>query len=574
MKKIKTKKYLVIGNVATGYDMNILNILSNVAKHHDAQVIHTGDICTNQEKLMYERRVRKIRTFEINMQKNIESKENQLRVDISRQYELIEKYEAELEYSEESGESDAKIGKWTNKIAKCEEAIERKEAKLEEYSQKQLLKQDTLNCEIEALVLAGKHRVDDLIKVFPNIKFVANIEQYLESPPKKHVGSSFDIGSHLVIQSVNANGKKISTQPITDRAYKYLKKLKKSAIVPHAIPALRSYEKPSKKKLDAVTAWNFYTTGSLYFEGEANRPSEYYKANTLPSALLVSFDRKNDEFHASRLHFDFIKSGKKGMLGVLLDSQFYTQKSVIDVGGKNTAAGLTDSHAPWHDERSLACYIGLAELSKAETVIHLGDAADWTSISNHLKSNLREKEGLRFLEDIKAFGAFMRRMGSATKYIKEKILVDANHEYWIKRYIDEKPELIGICDQETIYAQEIPDWEYHIPANGQDYTRYYGDLALRHGDKESVMKAAKMFDKYIGGHFHQHNEILRVGSCGASCKLNPGYLRGNITGWQDCIFSVTRYKGVSSFDIKTVLGNDKVARFSYQGEVYEVKVDK
>lgn len=572
MKKIKTKKYLVIGNVATGYDTNILNILANTASHHNAQVIHTGDICTYHEKLMYERRVNKIRTFEKNLQKSIESKSDQLQIDIDRQYELKNEYQVELDYSIENEESDAKIGKWRNKIAKCEDNIANKEAKLEEFSQKQLLKKKTQEAEIESLVLAGKQRVDDLIKVFPNIKFVANIEQYLESPPENHVGSSFDVGSHLVIQSVNANGKKISTQPITDRAYKYLKKLKKSAIVPHAIPALRSYEKPSKKNPDSVTAWNFYTTGSLYFEGEANRPSEYYKASTLPSALLVSYDAKNDEFHASRLHFDYVASGKKGMLGILLDSQFYTQKSVINVGGKNTAAGLTDSHAPWHDERSLACYIGLAELSKAETVIHLGDAADWTSISNHLKSNLREKEGLRFLEDIKAFGDFMRRMGSATKHIKEKILVDANHEYWIKRYIDEKPELIGICDQETIYAQEIPDWEYHIPSNGQDYTRYYGDLALRHGDKESVAKAAKMFDKYIGGHFHQHNEILRVGSCGASCKLHPGYLRGNITGWADCIFSVTKYNGVSAFDIKSVLGDDKAARFNWQGEVYEVKV--
>jgi len=72
-KVAKPRACLVIGNVQLGFDEGILKTLSNYAKAHDAQVYHLGGICSDVEKIMHERRVFKVRTFEKNYNQKVDS---------------------------------------------------------------------------------------------------------------------------------------------------------------------------------------------------------------------------------------------------------------------------------------------------------------------------------------------------------------------------------------------------------------------------------------------------------------------------------------------------------------------
>ena len=601
---------MIIGNVHLGTDDDILSSLAVMAEETKAQVIHTGNICTYTEKQMYERRINKLRTFESIGQerhqlkvdtlkrtiyalesdisdpkdskkeaKKIDSKIKKLQKDLhkfsKRRKNTKESYDAATKAKvdskkEELSKLKAELRKYQSDIDKNVRLLEKRDSlfnKLDLVVETNEAKREQMVSEARILATAEASRIEKLKRYFPNIKFVCNEEQRIKDHDEI-IGDHLMLSKYLDVQSVNANGDRVTSQPITDRAFRYLKQQKRSVIMPHPSPALRSYEREGLNE-----AWNMYTTGSLISAGDPKRPSEFYKATHMPSALLVLIDPRTGEYHASRLHFDSIRCdfGHKQRPAILHDGMVYTGGGVVEVASRDCAVYSTDDHAPWEHTGVLAVTRSLIELHKAETFINGGDAADWTSLCPHNKNKPRAAENLRFNEDKKAFERLLKAQGESD-LLKKRVLIDANHEFWLERYVDEHPEMEGIVDQKSVYNELIPNWEFHIPKNGEDYTYYFGDLAIRHGHKESISKAATLFTKYLGGHFHSHNEYLRCGSSGAGCRLGPSYLAGNLTKWQNCSTTITRYKGKTAFDIKSVLHDKKknVSRFSYRGDIYEV----
>lgn len=611
MRTRKSSSFLIMGNIHLGYDSDILGGLSTIAEEYKANVIHTGNICTYNEKAMYERRVHKLRTFE-----SIESERNSMT--IASTSSEIEKIDSDLSSRGDAGKDFKKVQTKVKNIEKriSGYASKKKNAK-DPYSPSVKVKVDKLKSELKVLkselsvskssyddqvkLLAKRDnlfnkidtlqeldadkrkqmkdeiaiiekaessRIDNLKKYFPNIQFVANFEQCIGSHPEVTLGKKIALSKYIDVQSVNANGDKVSSNPITNRAFNYLKKQKKSVIMPHPVPALRSYERQGLNE-----AWNMYTTGCLFNADDPNRPSEFYKANYMPSALLVIVDDETGEFHCRRLHFDWTtcEFTRKKKATIIEDGMAHTSAGTIELEGSSTAVYATDTHAPYEHRGVLGSTMALAELAEAETFIHGGDLNDWESVCPHNKGKRLSQENLRFIDDKAAFGRLTNAYRSMPS-VKRWVLIDSNHEYWCDRHVDEHAELKGIVDQEAIFSELIPDWEYHIAVNGEDYTFSFGDLSIRHGHKESLAKASQVFHKYLGGHFHSHNEFLRHGSSGAGAMLGPKYLAGNISKWQNCIVSITTYKGKTSFDIKSVL-HDKarnVSRFCWRGDIYEV----
>lgn len=614
MKQRKSKNYLVIGNVHLGTSDDILKTLSVLAKEYNAQVIHTGNICTYTEKAMHDRRIHKLRTFENIGQEKLQAKLTKIDTEakhISKDLKdltplekvvktlaaQIRKINAELTKfaKNKRNHKDSYDAKTREKIQKKKEELAALKKELKANSldlnknlrllerrdtllgKKDLMedlnesKREQLLEEIELLTTAEAARVQKLKAIFPNIQLIANDEQKI-SDYKEIIGDSLTLSKYLDIESVNANGDRVTSTPITDKSFRYLKQKHKSTIMPHPAPSLRSYERAGLNE-----AWNMYTTGCLFDVSEAKRPSEFYKATYMPSALLVTVDDENGEFHASRLHIDRLRCdfAKKVKPVILQDGRCFSPGGIVEVSGSDRAVYSTDDHAPHEHTGVLGVVRALQSLSKAETFINGGDAGDWTSLCPHNKNKPRSAENLRFHEDKAAVKRMMEAQGES-KYLTSKVLIDANHEYWLERYVDENPAMEGMVDQPTVYAEIIPDWEYHISKNGEDYTYYFGDIAIRHGHKESLPKATKMFTKYLAGHFHSHNEYLRCASAGAGAKLGPKYLEGNLTKWQNCSTTLTRYKGVTAFEVKSILHTDSksVSRFSWQGKIYEVKWHK
>ena len=132
-----------------------------------------------------------------------------------------------------------------------------------------------------------------------------------------------------------------------------------------------------------------------------------------------------------------------------------------------------------------------------------------------------------------------------------------------------------MLDWETLAKDprfSFKDWDVWIRKAGENRVLRWGDLVIRHGDKENLVAAAKKFGKYLGGHHHKRLEFLRTIFIGPLCGLGPAYLSQSITAWQLQFANLTRFNGVTSVSVKTVLYSErhKVARFSYRDKIYEV----
>lgn len=535
-KLAKPRACLVIGNIQLGFDESILKTLSVVAEEYQAEVFHLGNVCTDDEKRMYERRINKIRTFE----KAKEEQETKLHKAIARAKYLedVEKLNAQLRNHDIRSEQEAK----------------------------------RLKKEVDILVDAEKYRVEVLLKWFPSLKFIANKEQYLikNHIKKQLIGGELELSKHITLRSVSANGSKTSNQPITDRAFHYLKTLKSSAIVPHPTPALRSYHREGLNK-----AWNMYTTGCLFNQDAPNRPSEFFKAVHRPSALLVFIDKESGEFHDRRLNFDTVPClfGKRPKPAILEDGRVFTGGGYWEVEGANMAVYSTDDHAPFEHRGVLAATRTLVYLTKAETFINGGDAADWHSLCPHNEGKPLYAEGLRFVDDEKAFTRLLNAQADAP-WVKTRRLIHANHENWKQRMVARFPFLMGFMDPETVYRRAIPDWDWFVPKGGSDFTYKFMDIPVHHGDKVLKLSTAlKVYgEKSIKGHDHSREELLGAASCGAAAGLGPAFLEGSITKWQNCNATFTGYSGVARYSIKSILHDErkKVSRFCYRGDIYEV----
>lgn len=537
-KLAKPRACLVIGNVQLGFDEGILKTLSNYAKAHNAEVFHLGGICSDVEKIMFERRTMKIRTFEKNYTQKVDT---------------FDKAAARFEKKNDVSKYNQVVGEW------------------QRVEQRAAAEAKRLQAELNSLVDAEALRVNKLIQYFPGVKFIINKEQFLV---EKHlagrsIGPSLKLSKYFALHSIMANGPKVATQPITDRAFAYMKTLKTSMIVPHPTPALRSFNREGINN-----SWEIMTTGGLAYCDEANRPSDFHRAVNAPAAMAVFIDQKNGEYHSKRLSFDVVscKIGKIPRPAIIDDGRVFTSASTWEVGPEDRASLTTDLHAPFAHRGVIACSRTLTEIHKAETFIDNGDMVDFISLCPHNASAPLHAENLRFSEDEQAFKLISSALTDNPR-IKEKVLIDSNHHEWCERMVAKLPFLKGIIDLESIYKRVIPDWKAHIVKAGADYTYYFGDLALRHGhgNKGSLAAASKIWIKVILGHWHTKNEMGRAGTVGAGAMLGPAYLQGDITAWTSCIASISRAQGKSAFNTKAILHSEgrKVSRFEYRGEIYE-----
>lgn len=567
MSKVRpSSNYLVIGGIHLGFDHDVLAALSNFATRNNCQVIHTGNLCTDDEYRMYENRQYKLKTWE------------------KQELEKLKGYQAELEYAID----DVNKAYQYDEVEAIDKLVKRREvikARLITYEYNTKETKEKAEKELQEIEEAEANRIKLLVSYFPNIDFVINDEQYLcDSYSYIEDGGGFEhvefiherypLGKYMTVFSIQANGSKISNAPLTERALYYLKTHGKSAIVPHPIPVMESKEREGLNQ-----AHNYYTTGCLYdpnatIQGRPKRPSQYYLSKYTPSAVFVLVDDESGEFHASRLFFERINCpvSKRQRAAILRDGEVYTGSHYSEVHPKDIAVLSTDDHAPYQHNGVLASVDWLTHETMCETFINLGDCANWDSLNGHNINKPLLSEGLRFSDDLDCF-LWLLKEQTRSPYLKNKVLIDSNHEYWIERFCQRNPAMVGTVDQSTLYSIYIPEWQTFVRGGPKEFTYKFGDLTLRHGDREGgVRDGHRKFDqKYVCGHWHGRQEYIKSASLGSGSTLDAPYLENRINKWQNTVATVTRHiSGVVLYDVKIVLHSGYKSRFAYRDKIIEV----
>jgi hypothetical protein len=193
------------------------------------------------------------------------------------------------------------------------------------------------------------------------------------------------------------------------------------------------------------------------------------------------------------------------------------------------------------------------------------------SVSHWLEGKPGDSEGLRLSDDLVALRRLMDAL-SNTKSIKRKVLIDSNHHEWLSEFVAKNHVLKGMVDWPTLARDMFPDWEVIIREAGDNNVFKFGDLTIRHGDKDQGAKGKFRYVKYLCGHFHRFVTWRRSIGLGCGAKLGPKYTGNDVNAWQSQIATITRHNGVTAVAPKIILHDKakKTSRFAYRDKIFEV----
>lgn len=573
MKKRSTKNYIVIGTAHLGMDKAVLKVINVAAKHYNAQVVHVGPLANVDEINMWRRRENKIRVWENQSKVKAEEYTEEKQWEIKELDVDIKDLESVYEYETESDAEKA-----DNKLESLRKKREALEQKIEVNWENVQKTRETIEEEMYNLEYIQQSRIDAIKDILgDNAWFVCNDELKIPNSdinPKNYFDKRLMLGKHLFVTAVPANGDKVAGQPITDRTFRMLSGMKSSNIIPHMTPNTRPFARPGLNQ-----AYNFFTTGSLQFHDYPKKITDAYKSAAKPSCILVSVDQENGEFHQQRLRIKLIRSevSHKHTPHIIHDGLvFDASGQIIELDSKDKGLHETDMHCSHEHMGVVSACRSLNTIHKPSVFIDGGDHIDFGSVSRHTKHSPGARENLRLIDDISAGAKMFDAVCNDEEFpwVKKKVLLDSNHAEWVTNFVDENPSLKGFCDWQTLANTFFTGWDVFIRTGGADKFFTFGDLIVKHADKEgTVAKAQDVYGNYLGGHHHSFQELGDAVFAGPGCGLGPKYLQNSATSWQNQLTTLTKYKGVTCKHPKTILHSEdeKKSRFCYQGVIYEVK---
>ena len=572
MKKRKSKRYLILGTSHQGMSVEVLRIIRNIASYYNAIPVHVGPLATNDEIRMYQRRLEKLVTWEKQEREKIELLSENTQNELDILYAEIETANQELK---ELSYEDKEFAKIDKQIAVMEDKIEKLVEKENLCHERMIGKKERYVKEIKDLLDAQALRIKTLQKILPGIHFVCNSSLMIGDkndrniPDNKYHNKNWVINSNISITATPANGDKVSGSPVTKRTFRMLQKSKMSHIVPHMTPQTKTFPRPGLNH-----AYNFITTGSLQFMEFPERITDTYKAVAAPSVILLTVDEKIDEFHPERIRIKKIGDSLKA----LHDGLLFSNKSVKELKNTDKAVFITDSHMPYTHLGVIASMRALNKLHQPSVFIDGGDTGDFESVSRHTEAHPGLREKLRLNNDLDGVKKLLHAYANKEEFdfIKERVLLDSNHHEWLTSFVDKNPALKGILDWKTLSKTKYSEWNLFIRDGGADKYYKFGDLCMKHGDKETTVSGFEIYNNYLAGHSHTYDEFCDGIKIGPACSLGPKYLQNSANSWQNNICSITKSNNVTCKHPKIVLhSEDKMlSRFCYRGQIYEVKYYK
>jgi hypothetical protein len=194
--------------------------------------------------------------------------------------------------------------------------------------------------------------------------------------------------------------------------------------------------------------------------------------------------------------------------------------------------------------KALATALQFGEFWKPDETLIGHDFMEFAPISYWTRNQKLDMEGRRLVHDFEYANQILDRICAFTK---EKIMFQpGNHDFWMGQYIQERPELEGLVNQDKMLGlkrRDIPFMSY-----GQIYR--VGKAAFTHqllkGRRTFTTKyhSARMAEDYgksiFYGHWHSHQVFTRVTwdskpntavAVGCLSDLNPGWLRYSPNNW-------------------------------------------
>lgn len=126
-----------------------------------------------------------------------------------------------------------------------------------------------------------------------------------------------------------------------------------------------------------------------------------------------------------------------------------------------------DTHLEYQDRRTLNAVMNFTEQhkSKWDYFIQLGDLLDLDFISKFSKKDITLRANSRFKQSFNIGNRFLSDMDSILPAHCQKVILEGNHDFRIKRYLEEFPSLRGTLEYENAMdfskygVSYVPYWE-------------------------------------------------------------------------------------------------------------------
>ncbi len=182
-----------------------------------------------------------------------------------------------------------------------------------------------------------------------------------------------------------------------------------------------------------------------------------------------------------------------------------------------------DLHAPYHDAKAFAVACQVISAGGYDTVVVLGDFADFAAVSSHPKDPARL---LPFDAEVRGVNAALDRLDAACKTgrVKHKLFLEGNHETRLARFVLKiAPELRSFVDWRDMLHLDRRNWQ----VTPYKVSIQIGDLRISHDFGRAGVNAARESMRDMGhsvafGHTHRLQSVYEghldgTRHCGATC---------------------------------------------------------
>ena len=536
-KALPSKSHLILGSGYLGSDSRVLNVINQVVKKYQAELIHTGPLIRRKE---YNKVRQNPKGFT-----SIFSKEMEVIRSIAKHFSKIKFILPSMSTIH-----------FVNDLTKDIRDIEDEEDKIEAFAEilKDMWYPNKEDLSDEALEELNK----EAVYILENMTVPKNVQ--IE---KKYY---YLLTEHLGVSTVQPKHEINTRVAPSMRLMDEYRKYASNWILPFPVP-----EVDAKEKLGLNKSNNYWYTGCLYIPDALDGFDQYHKTDHLPAAVFVVTNPSNGEFDARHIHIETTGSE----LFAVDDGYAFTTKACIDLD-IDRAAGSTDDHVPYTHPGTLAAARAINVLHKPKEYINIGDAGEMEGVHrhNHKDGNREELEGKRLINDFISIRGLVDAHMKGFDSIKKYVMIESNHLNWVDIHAKSFPEYKGLVDLQSLVNRFFSDVYWMIHKGGENLAYYWNDILVRHGHQEDIRKGGRIakYFKYLCGHYHSRKKFKRAQQVGCGAGLGPSFHGNRASAQQSSVFTMTAWKGIGSVADKYVLHDEKrkVSRFVYRNTFYEV----
>jgi predicted phosphodiesterase len=160
---------------------------------------------------------------------------------------------------------------------------------------------------------------------------------------------------------------------------------------------------------------------------------------------------------------------------------------------------LPDTHAPYHDERAWKLAIKIGRAFKPDTLVHMGDLADFYAVSSHSKDPTRAMSLKDEILDVRRLRRQMDSLGA-----ERRIFIEGNHEDRLRRYLQDKaPHLFGLVSADELIQLSENGWEFIPYRKSAKVGKVWFTHDTGTAGKYSTARASETFQhSVVIGHHH------------------------------------------------------------------------